>query len=214
MITFTLLLAAALDPGGAGAPGFCRNPAAGGTAGGPADLCLHGAAPQKPCTAAGRAGVRQAFVPAALARPGRQPCGALGRCSARRFAALAAALAVAWVCVAPQRMAILDDLVHWALNAKQLCFMEHFPTAAEIASTYGDYPPGGQLLGFSAFWAGLFQDPAVLVEPAFAVCAGAAPLGTAAVAQKVLAGLFAGVRRAAALLAFPPCTTAIIPSAW
>lgn len=80
-----------------------------------------------------------------------------GRLFSPAFAALAVALAATWVCIAPQRMAILDDLVHWALNTKQLCYMEAFPTAAEIASEYGDYPPGGQMLAVFLHLGGPFS---------------------------------------------------------
>lgn len=62
------------------------------------------------------------------------------------LAGLAAAVAIGWLCTGGLRFALLDDLVHWALYTKQLCFMQAFPNAAQIASAYGDYPPGVQML--------------------------------------------------------------------
>lgn len=120
------------------------------------------------------------------------------------LAALAAALTVAWVCVAPLRMAILDDLVHWALNAKQLCFMEHFPTAAEIASTYGDYPPGGQLLAVFLHLGRPFSQTLLYWSNLLLMCALELPLlGRLRWRKKLLPDCLQVLGGAAALLAFP-----------
>ncbi|WP_418972849.1 hypothetical protein [Allofournierella sp.] len=120
------------------------------------------------------------------------------------FAALAAALAIAWICVAPQRMAILDDLVHWALNAKQLCFIEHFPTAAEIASTYGDYPPGGQLLGIFLHLGRPFSKTLLYWSNLLLLFALELPLlGRLRWRKKFLPDCLQVLGGAAALLAFP-----------
>lgn len=59
---------------------------------------------------------------------------------------LVLAMAAVWILVQPFTFAVLDDLIHWALNTKQLCGLESFPSVGEQATSYGDYPPGVQML--------------------------------------------------------------------
>lgn len=44
------------------------------------------------------------------------------------------------------QLTIFDDVAHWGLFTRQISGMDKFPTAAQSASTFSDYPPGLQML--------------------------------------------------------------------
>lgn len=62
------------------------------------------------------------------------------------FFALLLAMGLTMALSGQIQLTVFDDVAHWGLFTRQISGMDQFPTAAQSASTFSDYPPGLQML--------------------------------------------------------------------
>ena len=62
------------------------------------------------------------------------------------FFALLLALGLTVALSGQIQLTVFDDVAHWGLFTRQISGMDQFPTAAQSASSFSDYPPGLQML--------------------------------------------------------------------